>query len=141
MTPTGSNLAPGLPGSEAEGLMRELSSWANTATIILHAGCVFEFKGVFPPGEVAQGYYNLTSDGSGFEGHIKLAAIHRITFQTKPHRGRESCAFVFEDRDNSAIFKVFLGRDKNGDLLTEQVKFFKALYEKVSGDNHEKQET
>ena len=116
-----------MAGSYAELLMRELSNWQNTTTIILHAGCVFEFKGVFPVGSVAEGYYNLNSDGNGFEGHIKLAAIDTIAFQSREHRGRESHAFVFQNDKSETIFKVFLGRDSVGDLFPEQVANFNKI--------------
>lgn len=116
-----------LPGSLAMALMEELSNWGNTTTIILQGGCVFEFKGVFPGGEIAEGYYNLKSNGQGFEGHIKLEVIERVTFQSREHRGQESHAFVFEDKKGDAIFKVFLGRDETGELITEQVSAFNEI--------------
>lgn len=116
-----------MEGAYAELLMRELSNWQNTTTIILHAGCVFEFKGVFPVGSVAEGYYNLGNNGNGFEGHIKLAAIDTIAFQSREHRGRESHAFVFQSDKSETIFKVFLGRDSDGHLLPEQVADFNEI--------------
>ncbi|PIE25262.1 MAG: heme utilization cystosolic carrier protein HutX [Neptuniibacter caesariensis] len=117
----------GLPGEQAEALLRELATWGNTTTIILHGGCVFEFKGLFPAGEIGHGYYNLKGTQPGFEGHINLEAIDHIDFQDKPHRGRESYAFTFQDKDNNNIFKVFIGRDEQGVLLPEQVKRFKQI--------------
>lgn len=116
-----------LPGDQAIALMQRLSGWANTTTIVLLGGCVFEFKGVFPPGKVGQGYYNLDGGGKDFEGHIKLDAISRIALQSRAHRGRQSYAFVFEDKNGEVIFKVFLGRDEHGELLPEQVEAFGAI--------------
>lgn len=115
-----------LPGARALGLLADIHTWGKTTTIILHGGCVFEFKGVFPLGTEAQGFYNLKGE-SGFEGHINPKAIARISFQTKPHRGREAYAFVFEDEQGESIFKIFLGRDEQGELLAPQVEKFKAL--------------
>ena len=116
-----------LPGYLAVHLMRQFSDWGKTTTIILQGGCVFEFKGVFPAGKTAEGYYNLESGGLGFEGHIRLTAVDRITLQNRLHRGRESYAFVFEDKDGQAIFKVFLGRDENGNVFDKQVDIFKKI--------------
>lgn len=121
-----------LPGEQAETLLRELADWGSTTTIILHGGCVFEFKGVFPAGEIGHGFYNLKGDKPGFEGHINLAVIDHIAFQDKPHRGRESYAFNFQDKDNQNLFKVFLGRDEQGELLQEQVKRFKQVQQNLS---------
>lgn len=116
-----------LAGEHALALMQMLATWQNTTTIILHGGCVFEFKGIFPTGEVAEGFYNLHSSGNGFEGHISLNAIARIRFQSRAHRGRESHAFVFEDKHDVVIFKVFLGRNTHGELITEQLEAFKRI--------------
>ncbi len=116
-----------ITGEQALALMQVLATWQNTTTIILHGGCVFEFKGVFPKGDIAEGFYNLRSSGNGFEGHINLKAIARISFQSRAHRGRESHAFVFEDAQEAVIFKVFLGRDKQGELITEQLSTFKTI--------------
>lgn len=115
-----------IPGEQALGLLTELSRWGNTTTIIIHGGCVFEFKGVFPVGDVAHGYYNLQGE-SGFQGHIKLDNISSVGFQDSPHRGKTSYAFVFNDAQEQVIFKVFLGRDKDGELLANQVEAFKQL--------------
>lgn len=116
-----------LAGSQAEALMRELATWSNTTTIILHGGCVFEFKGPFPEGSIAEGFYNLDGPVPGFHGHINLKAIDYIGFQERAHRGRESYAFTFQDKEDQNIFKVFLGRDSDGQLLAEQVKAFQQI--------------
>ena len=116
-----------LAGSQALDLMRELATWSNTTTIILHGGCVFEFKGPFPEGSVGEGFYNLDGPIPGFHGHINLKAIDHIGFQERAHRGRESYAFTFQNKDDDNIFKVFLGRDSNGELIAEQVAAFQRI--------------
>ncbi|ARN73763.1 heme utilization cystosolic carrier protein HutX [Oceanicoccus sagamiensis] len=108
-----------MPGEQAQPLLETVSQWQNTTTIILHGGSVFEFKGVFPKGQLAHGFYNLTGD-SGFEGHINLDKISTIAFQSKLHRGQESHAFVFQDATGECIFKIFVGRDAEGQLHPEQ---------------------
>lgn len=96
-------------------------------TIVLHAGSVFEFKGPFPTGSEGHGFYNLQGEMPGFHGHLNLELVSHIRFQDKPHRGRESYAFVFENADDEVIFKVFLGRDESGELIASQVRQFSAL--------------
>lgn len=116
-----------LAGEQAESLLRELATWGNTTTIVIHGGCVFEFKGPFPEGSIAQGYYNLSGPVPGFHGHLNLDAIAHIAFQDKLHRGRQSYAFNFQDKEGQNIFKVFLGRDEDGELIQEQVDAFKKI--------------
>ncbi|NRA42664.1 MAG: heme utilization cystosolic carrier protein HutX [Pseudomonadales bacterium] len=121
-----------LPGDKALDLLQELSSWGKLRTIIIHAGCVFEFGGVFPPGEIGSGYYNLHAQEGGFEGHINLDKIDHIAFQDAMHRGRQAYAFVFNTENAETIFKVFLGRDNHGELFPQQVLRFKAIQSELT---------
>lgn len=118
---------PVIDGRFAQVILEELASWGKTTTIIIHHGCVFEYKGCFPQGKMGQGFYNLDSQGNGFEGHLNLERITAIELESKLHRGRQAYALVFKGDDNELIFKVFVGRDDNGELFTEQVKAFEKL--------------
>lgn len=124
-----------ISGDNALTLLEMLPSWGNTTTIVIHGGCVFEYKGDFPQGSLAHGFYNLGNGGKGFEGHLKLENISTITLQAKQHRGRDSYAFVFETVDSETLFKVFLGRDSSGELLAHQVQAFKTIQANVEA-NH-----
>jgi len=116
-----------MPGQNAQQLLEQISDWGSMTTIVIHGGSVFEFTGPFPKATEAEGFYNLKADGNGFHGHLNLQKIERISFQIKPHRGRESYAFVFEDANDEVIFKVFLGRDEQGELISSQREKFYQL--------------
>lgn len=116
-----------MPGELAQQLLEQLAEWGVMTTIVIHAGSVFEFKGPFPKGWVGEGFYNLEGSATGFHGHLNLQKIQHIRFQDTPHRGRESYAFVFENAEGEAIFKVFLGRDDKGELLEQQKQQFLAM--------------
>lgn len=127
-----------LPASEALPLLEKLPEIGNTTTVILHGGCVFEFKGPFPAGTVAEGYLNLDGPVPGFHGHLRLEAMARVRFQDRPHRGRASYAFVFEDESGRCLFKVFLGREESGEVIPAQLAFFNRLRERGTlSDNPE----
>lgn len=115
------------PGARAEELLRELATWGHTTTIVIHGGSVFEFKGPFPEGTMAEGHYNLHGPTPGFHGHLRLDRIRRIRLQEKTHRGRSSYAFCFENDADESIFKVFLGRDAQGQLIAEQLQAYERL--------------
>jgi putative heme utilization carrier protein HutX len=121
-----------LAANQAEPLLRALAQWGPTTTVVVHGGCVFEFKGPFPPGEVGEGYYNLTGAIPGFHGHIRLDVIETIGFQEKQHRGQDSYAFVFKDAQGAALFKVFLGRDAMGAVYPDQIEKFHILRDSLS---------
>ena len=117
----------GMAGSQAESLLRELATWGPTTTVIVHGGCVFEFKGPFPSGEPGEGYYNLEGTYPGFHGHIRLDAIAAIGFQEKLHRGRDSYAFTFTSAGGDTLLKVFLGRDADGEIDKQQLAKFRHI--------------
>lgn len=125
-----------IPGEHARQLLEQICDWGLMTTIIIHGGSVFEFSGSFPKGLVAEGFYNLQANGQGFHGHLNLQNVALIRFQTKPHRGRESYAFVFEDAQNEVIFKVFLGRDKQGELIASQRERFYQLMQQYQQSGH-----
>jgi putative heme utilization carrier protein HutX len=118
---------PVISGDHAEKLLSEISTWGNVTTIVIHQKSVFEFKGPFPEGVSDSGYYNLKGEFPGFEGHLNLTAVDHIAFQEKLHRGRQSYAFVFTTESGAAIFKIFLGRDSEGNIHNSQL----ALYENI----------
>jgi putative heme utilization carrier protein HutX len=120
-----------LPGESALDVLQALPAWGDVVTIVLHGGCVFEYKGPFPPGEVGRGFYNLKGTRPGFEGHLKLDAIDHIGFQDRPHAGRIAHALTFNDARGRNLFKVFLGREENGAIKADQIRAYEALREQA----------
>lgn len=121
------SVEPTLQHEQVLPLLQALPHWGNTVTIVFSGGCVFEFKGPFPGGTLAEGFYNLDGPVPGFHGHLRLGALQRVRFQDKPHRGRDSYAFVFEDAAGSTVFKVFLGRDSEGEIIATQLEQFQRI--------------
>ncbi len=115
------------PGEQALEVLQALPAWGDVVTIVLHGSCVFEYKGPFPPGEVGRGFYNLQGTRPGFEGHLRLDAIDHIGFQDRPHAGRIAHALTFNDKHGRNIFKVFLGREADGSIKTEQLAAYEQL--------------
>lgn len=116
-----------LPLTEMDALLSSLPEWGSVTTIITVLGNIFEFKGAFPKGKYARGYYNLIPKDNGFHGHLKLDDVTHIIFISKAFRGKESYSINFFGPKQGIIFKVYLGRDDKGVLLPEQVKQFKQL--------------
>lgn len=121
-----------LPKDQILPLLQALPQWGNLTTIVFSAGCVFEFKGPFPPGEPGEGFYNLDGPVPGLHGHLRLDAMAQVRFQDRPHRGRDSYAFVFEDAAGKTIFKVFLGREADGTLIASQLAAFRHIRDSLT---------
>ncbi|WP_394203119.1 heme utilization cystosolic carrier protein HutX [Shewanella waksmanii] len=118
-----------VPLSQKDNLLADLPSWGTMTTIVSASGSIFEFKGAFPKGKYAHGYYNLITKGDGLHGHLKLDDISAIALISKPFRGTESHSINFFGAQGEVVFKVYLGRDKKRQLLPEQVVRFMALRE------------
>ncbi|MGI2142897.1 heme utilization cystosolic carrier protein HutX [Shewanella frigidimarina] len=121
-----------LPLLEKDSLLASLPEWGPMTTIIAVSGSVFEFKGPFPKGKYAHGYYNLITKVDGLHGHLKLDNVSAIALISKPFRGNESHSINFFGDQGEMIFKVYLGRDRQRVLLADQVVRFKALKARVS---------
>ncbi|MCA0899531.1 heme utilization cystosolic carrier protein HutX [Microbulbifer agarilyticus] len=122
-----------LAGSEdVWGLIEELPSWGKVTAIMQNEGSVFEFKGEFPKGSIAHGYFNFMHHKNPFHGHLLVDGIVEIAFVSKPHRGTESHSMVFLAPSGNCVFKVFLGRDAERKLIPEQVERFKQLKQLAS---------
>ncbi len=61
-----------------------------------------------------------------------MTAVSHIAFQDKYHRGHASYAFVLFDKNQEAIFKVFLGCDENGEIYLDQLEQFNHIRDQLS---------
>jgi putative heme utilization carrier protein HutX len=100
--------------------------------IVHTADIVLECVGSKPPGSFARGYFNLHGD-SPIGGHIKAANCTNIAFVSRPFMGRPSCSLQFFNGAGEAMFKTFVRRDKERNLLPEQVQRFSALSKQLGG--------
>ena len=127
-TPTSDTSAANIiPGDQVEALLIDLAGWGHVTTILFAHGSIFEFKGPFPKGESHSGFYNLEGDTPGLHGHLNLNTIDHVSFQDTPRRGRPAYALVFNTAANEIVFKVFLGRDEQGEILPTQLERFLKL--------------
>ncbi|PVZ85906.1 heme utilization cystosolic carrier protein HutX [Serratia sp. S1B] len=117
-----------LPGSQAQPLLEQLAEWGPLTTIVMAGESIFEFKGAFPQGKMAHGYYNLYNrEAEGLHGHLRLSSITQIALLDKPFRGRASYSMLFFAADGRCLFKIFLGRDEQRRLFPAQIDRFNAL--------------
>lgn len=119
-----------LDGVLAQPLLEDLPDWGRLTTIVLCRGSVFEFKGDFPRGKVAYGYYNLSGSDPlalGLHGHLHLSELTHIALLEKPFRGQIGYSMLFFAADGSCVFKVYLGRDSQRQLFPQQIERFQRL--------------
>ena len=116
-----------VPSDQAEALLADLASWGQVTTIVESDGSIFEVKAPFPKGKTARGYYNLMGRDGEMHGHLKLDNVVGIALVSKLFMGKEGHSFQFFGHSGRCIFKIYLGRDEQRQLLPDQVERFKAL--------------
>jgi putative heme utilization carrier protein HutX len=118
------------PASAFVEIMSEIANWGEVTVIIHTDDGVMEFTGPVPPGKVAQNYYNL-SGRTGFHGHLRHERCAGIAFVERPFFGRPSASILFFNVDGGIMFKIFVGRDEQRELIRHQLDAFRALAERL----------
>jgi putative heme utilization carrier protein HutX len=117
------------PGEFAEAVMADMADWG-VVTVLVHThDVILECKGNLPTGKTARGYYNL-DHGSPIGGHFRLDQCTAMAFVRRPFMGSQSCSVSFFNRGGEAMFKVFVGRDENRELIASQVERFTVLQDR-----------
>jgi putative heme utilization carrier protein HutX len=114
------------PGDAFIPVMSEIARWGDVTVIIHSDDGVMEFSGPVPEGKLGRGYYNLAGS-TGFHGHLRHERCAGVAFVERPLFGRASAAILFFNVDGGVMFKIFLGRDENRELLADQLAAFRSL--------------
>jgi putative heme utilization carrier protein HutX len=120
------------PGDKFIEAMTDIADWGDVQVIVHTEDGIMETGGPVPKGSVARGHYNLMGR-SGFHGHLKYERCGSIAFVERQFMNRTSNLVIFINRDGGIMFKVFVGRDENGQLKPDQVAKFKALGDRLCG--------
>lgn len=117
-------------------VMQDITTWGEILFIVHTNDIVCECAGVLPPGTFGRGYYNLHGD-SPIGGHIRVENCASIAFVSRPFMGRESRSVQFFNEAGEAMFKIFVRRDKDRNLLPEQAEKFDALRRRLASSGAE----
>lgn len=115
-----------VPAQQWERIWTDLSSWGEILMIVHTEDIVLEVEGRLPDGSEGHGWFNIHGD-SPIGGHIRKERCVSIAFVDRVFHGRRSCSVWFMNADGKAMFKVFVRRDMERNLLDEQVKRFETL--------------
>jgi putative heme utilization carrier protein HutX len=118
-------------GSVFEEIWKDLVTWGEINFVVHTRDGVFECKGSIPPGVFGRGYFNIHGD-SPIGGHLKADRCRSIYFVDRLFFGKRSCSVQFINRDGEAMFKVFVGRNKDRSLKPEQLARFEALRDRMA---------
>ncbi|WP_419771041.1 MAG: heme utilization cystosolic carrier protein HutX [Candidatus Marinarcus sp.] len=121
------DLAKAVDAKKFDEIIEDISTWGKILMIKITPSFVIEIKDNMPTGTYGHGYYNFDSKTSSISGHLKVSDIEKIIFVSKTHKGVLSHSVVFYDTNGEHIFKIFVSRDENKELIQDQVTKFKAL--------------
>ncbi|MGK6312054.1 heme utilization cystosolic carrier protein HutX [Neorhizobium sp. DT-125] len=109
----------------------EMTGWGEVLFIVHTDDIVLEAEGSLPGGSEAHGWFNIHGD-SPIGGHIRKDNCASVTFVDRAFHGRRSCSVWFMNEKGSAMFKVFVRRDENRELIAEQLVKFEALRDRYA---------
>ncbi|MCC8933642.1 heme utilization cystosolic carrier protein HutX [Rhizobium sp. 'Codium 1'] len=115
-----------VPSEHWEPIWKDLTSWGEILMIVHTDDIVLEVEGTLPEGSEGHGWFNIHGD-SPIGGHIRKERCVSIAFVDRGFHGRRSCSVWFMNAEGKAMFKVFVRRDKERNLLEGQVSRFEAL--------------
>jgi putative heme utilization carrier protein HutX len=113
-------------GTAFEAMMRAVAEWGEVLFVVHTPDIVLECAGKVPSGTFGRGWFNLHGEGP-IGGHIKAENCRHIAFVSRPFMGRPSRSLQFFNAAGEAMFKVFVRRDENRELIAAQVERFDAL--------------
>lgn len=109
-----------------EPIWTDLTTWGEILMIVHTEDIVLEVEGRLPEGSEGHGWFNIHGD-SPIGGHIRKERCVSIAFVDRGFHGRRSCSVWFMNAEGRAMFKVFVRRDKERNLLDDQVQRFESL--------------
>lgn len=118
------------PASAFVPVMEDVANWGNVTLIIHTDDGVMEVGGPIAAGKIAKEYYNVPGT-TGFHGHLRYERCAGIAFVERPFFGRLSASILFLNVDGGIMFKIFVGRDEQRELIGHQLASFRALADKL----------
>ena len=106
-------------------IMQDITTWGEILFLIHNGDIVLECTGALPAGTFGHGYFNIHGD-SPIGGHIKADNCKAIAFVARGAK-RISMSVQFYNAAGDAMFKIFVRRDDQRELIADQVQRFEAL--------------
>jgi hypothetical protein len=114
------------PAEAFADIMQDVTTWGDILFIVHTPDIVLECAGPLPPGTFGRGYFNVHGD-SPIGGHIRAENCKSIAFVSRPFMGRASLSLQFFNGAGEAMFKIFVSRDAQRELIADQAEKFHAL--------------
>ncbi|MRN37865.1 putative heme utilization radical SAM enzyme HutW [Neisseria sp. N95_16] len=117
-------------GSRIVEILQAIAAWDDAVTFIAHTpDAIVEVTSKLPGGKIGRGFYNFEhAEEGGVHGHIYYENCAAIYLIERPFMGKATVSLNFINRQGGAMFKIYVGRDENGELKTKQIDAMRALF-------------
>ncbi len=116
-----------IDGSRFVDVLTDISEWGDIIFIVHTKDAIVEFSGPMPKGKIGHGMYNLQDGGLGLSGHLRPENCKSILLVRRPFMGMETMSVQFFNAEGETIFKIYVGRDEQRKLKTDQIERFNRL--------------
>ena len=121
-----------IPVSSFDKIMEDVSKWGDVTFIVSNSSIIAEIKATIPKGSYGNGYFNLAHGLSPIGGHICTDNIAHICFVQKDVMGMESFSIQFFNKEGEGVFKIYLARAENKQIISEQKNAYLNLKNNLS---------
>jgi len=122
--------ATSINGDRFADVMNEIAGWGEITFLVHTDDVILEAKGTVPEGDDTEEMYNL--HGKPIGGHLRKMNCASIAFVSRPLFSSDTHSVQFFNHDGGCMFKIYLGRDEDRQLIPEQVAAFKTYRDKIS---------
>lgn len=113
--------------SSFDTIMKEVTQWGDVTFLVRNGSVIAEIKATVPLGSYGHGYFNFAHGASPIGGHICADQLDAICFVTKPAFEMESLSIQFFDKQGESMFKIYLARSEDKQIIPQQKEAFNKL--------------
>ena len=114
-----------LPGQVMAEVLEDIATWGEITFIVNTGPVILEVKSRLGRGELSDQMYNLNT--KPICGHLNTGACTRVAFVRRKLFSMETRSVQFYADDGSCMFKIYLGRDADRNLMPAQLTAFDDL--------------
>lgn len=118
-------------GSRFIEIMQMLSKLGKMTLVMNTPDVIMEFSGDIPSGSESNGFYNLDVK-SPMHGHVRAGNCKSVYLVERPFMKSQTLSIQFMNEAGEVMFKVFAGRDEKRELIAEQVKALRSIFQDAS---------
>ena len=124
-------MASEVPRDMFEEVVEQMVGWGRLRVVVGSENVIMEVLTRFPRGRRGHGFFNLHDEGCCLGGHLRVSELSSIHLVSQPFMGLETRSVQFFDLSGRCMFKVYLDRDEQRNILRDQLQMFNSLRSRI----------